>query len=180
MPLSGDIPPALCATWRTTITCFTLLQIASGQPTHCSWTSCFSSRCPSGTLEKSTQPCGYFLPQRRLCCDRAQEAMQRWAQGAAQAEAGGEDACFNRCPEHALCVASTLRCECDPGWEWTNGQCTRPSRLSERKESFQNRRIGQPDDATNSGSSGGMLMWFISVASILQIGLLVLLCTQRR
>eukprot|EP00238_Polyblepharides_amylifera_P004152 CAMPEP_0196594522 /NCGR_PEP_ID=MMETSP1081-20130531/78605_1 /TAXON_ID=36882 /ORGANISM="Pyramimonas amylifera, Strain CCMP720" /LENGTH=198 /DNA_ID=CAMNT_0041918813 /DNA_START=68 /DNA_END=661 /DNA_ORIENTATION=- len=92
----------------------------------CNWQECSASECPTGTKETNKVKCDgrvFFgglmhTRYRRQCCDLSELALLRWAEGAEQAETGGEDACFNRCPVHAKCNERNLKCECVEGFAW--------------------------------------------------------------
>eukprot|EP00227_Mantoniella_beaufortii_P016318 CAMPEP_0197598222 /NCGR_PEP_ID=MMETSP1326-20131121/28891_1 /TAXON_ID=1155430 /ORGANISM="Genus nov. species nov., Strain RCC2288" /LENGTH=64 /DNA_ID=CAMNT_0043164999 /DNA_START=389 /DNA_END=579 /DNA_ORIENTATION=+ len=58
-----------------------------------------------------------------MCCSRADEAAARWEEGAAAAEAGNEDPCFNRCPRNSRCNHHAKTCVCDIGYAMQGMEC---------------------------------------------------------
>lgn len=122
----------------------------------CQWTQCSSrAGCPRGLVEVESVECNsasfFFGGKRRErhCCDRSQQALLRWRDGAAQADAGAEDACFNRCPVQSTCNAATLRCECVDGYTWVGSEDARTG-LCVMDVSGQNLRAKSTGDAGSS------------------------------
>mmetsp|Transcript_26600 Transcript_26600/g.87202 ORF Transcript_26600/g.87202 Transcript_26600/m.87202 type:complete len:185 (+) Transcript_26600:2-556(+) len=160
--------------------------LSFAQDEGCEWTACAVFGCPRGTIETQRLSCGLVTSKRR-CCSPARRAEERWAAGAAAAERGKEDACFNRCPpETTTCNERTLLCDCRDGFVRRGSRCdpradsAAQSAQGSRLALAEGRRLGSSASSAQERRRAWLGRAIVCIGLVQAMGVAAVLYSRRR